>query len=193
MARFKTFYLCSRSIPKAFLVGSFDLQLKTILIDSNYESSLLGKNKHNKIYHLESRWHNSHVLDCIGLSWLSWPFTNPPFESCAIYFHHGVNQNKILLAPTALGKMFFLETAERKKTLQKSACLPCPLRPPGNDHISHHTWKVPAGKRDTVDGRYPKQPPVIYETLWYFGIFSYINWWSPDFWTINSICLVLFG
>ena len=142
MARFKTFYLCSRSIPKAFLVGSFDLQLKTILIDSNYESSLLGK-KHNKIYHLGSRWHNSHVLDCIGLSWMSWPFTNPPFGSCAIYFHHGVNQNKFLKFSHRPGQNVLPWNCREKKTLQKPPCLPwpCPLLPPGNDHISHHTGK----------------------------------------------------
>ena len=142
MARFKTFYLCSKSIPKAFLVGSFDLQLKTILIDSNYQSSF-GK-KHNKIYHLESRWHNSHVLDCIGLSWMSWPFTNPPFESCAIYFHHGVNQNKILktlLAPTAPGQNVLPWNWE-KKTLQKPPCLPCPFTASGKrSHGTHHTGK----------------------------------------------------
>ena len=41
------------------------------------------------LYHLESRWCNSHVLVCYRL------FTNPPFGSCAIYFHYGVyNHNQ---------------------------------------------------------------------------------------------------
>ena len=34
------------------------------------------------IHHLESRWRNSHVVSCSGLSW---PLTKPPFGSCAIY------------------------------------------------------------------------------------------------------------
>ena len=37
------------------------------------------------IHHLESTWRNSYVLV------LSWPLTNPPFGSCDIYFHHGVD------------------------------------------------------------------------------------------------------
>ena len=38
----------------------------------------------------------------------------------------------------------------------------------------------------TVDGRNPKQPPNMYETLQIMGQNYHINWWSPDFWTINS-------
>ena len=43
-------------------------------------------------------------------------------------------------------------------------------------------------KWTTVDGRNPKQPPDMYETLVNNWInYLSLNWWMPDFWTINSI------
>ena len=144
VANFKTFYLCSRSIPKAFLVGSFDLQLKTILNSFKLRIVIAWEKKRNKIYHLESRWHNSHVLDCIGLSWMSWPFTNPPFGSCAIYFHHGVNQNKFLYPPP--GAKFSSLKLRREKNTAKTTLFAMPLTASRKrSHIPPH------GKRKIIN------------------------------------------
>jgi len=38
----------------------------------------------------------------------------------------------------------------------------------------------------TADGRNPKQPAEMYETRRKIMVDIYhINWWTPDFWTIN--------
>ena len=43
-------------------------------------------------------------------------------------------------------------------------------------------------KVDTADGSgNPKQPPGMYKTRYIMGYLYHINWWTPDFWTINSI------
>ena len=37
--------------------------------------------------------------------------------------------------------------------------------------------------------RNSKQPALIHETLWKMANSPNLNWWSPDFWTSNSIIL----
>ncbi len=46
-------------------------------------------------------------------------------------------------------------------------------------------WKKNDLHIATVDGRNPAPPGMVLKPYEYWDI--YINWWSPDFWTINSI------
>ena len=60
--------------------GILQWLLGTITMYENRTNKKIG------FYHLESRWSNSHE------SWfIMAPYKSPPFESCAIYIHHGAN------------------------------------------------------------------------------------------------------
>ena len=66
-------------------------------------------------------------LPCIGLSW---PLTNPPFGSCAIYFHYGVHEKMV-------GNHHFHPL---KKALKNALfrCLKLPL--PDGPTVGKPTW-----------------------------------------------------
>ena len=58
---------------------SYNLKKKTIVFQSPVLEVML--------YHLKSRWRNSHILVYHG-----------PFGSCAIYFHYGVNFRGVIFS-----------------------------------------------------------------------------------------------
>jgi len=67
------------------------------------------------------------------------------------------------------------------------------------DMDKHHqpeakTWRYTTNhhqpKQPTVDGRNPASPEMN-KTVVNNGILPNINWWSPDFWTINSMTEIL--
>ena len=56
--------------------------------------------------------------------------------------------------------------------------------------IPRRRWNAKIRRKNsepTVDGRNPKQPPEMYKTRRKSWDNLSINWWTPDFWTINRI------
>ena len=82
-----------------------DLQHHEKCMEESHQQNI--KILKNHLYHLESRWRNSHVLVYHGP-------TKPPFGSCAIYFHHGVRKvDTLLQAPFGdFGQILRIDVSE---------------------------------------------------------------------------------